>query len=205
MKDYNLTLITPPAVEPITPAEAIAYMRLDAADDYVSDIIKAAREYCEDFQHRAYITQTWELALQEFPRAENDRLTDHQQTAEIEIPKGCLQSVDSFTFTDYSGTVNTLVQDVNYIVSTRGILGRIAPPYAVIWPPNPLFPIDPIIIKFTCGYGDTADEVPLKVKQAMYMLIAYWYDNRPPTSANLPVELERAVKSLLSMDRIAVL
>jgi uncharacterized phiE125 gp8 family phage protein len=205
MKDYNLTLITPPTVEPISAVEAVAYMRIDAPDSYVSDIIKAAREYCEDFQHRAYITQTWEMALQKFPRAGNDRLNNYQQTSVIELPKGCLQSVDSFIFTDYSGAVNILIEGTNFIISTRGVLGRIAPPYAVIWPPNPLFPIDPIVIKFTCGYGNTSDTVPMKIKQAMYMLISYWYDNRPPTSANLPVELERAVKSLLGMDRIAVI
>lgn len=208
MKNYNMTLVTPPTVEPITADEAVSYMRLDTPDAteaaYISDSIKAAREYCEDFQRRAYITQTWELTLERFPNAENDRLNNYQQTDEIEIPKGCLQSIDSFTFTDYSGAVSTLAQGVNYVVSTRGIVGRVAPPYAAIWPPDPLSPLDPIVIRFTCGYGSTADKVPLKVKQAMYMLIAYWYDNRPPISSNIPAELERAVKSLLNMDRIAV-
>lgn len=208
MEDYNLTLFSPPKVEPISPDEAVSYMRLDTPDAtesaYISDCIKAAREYCEDYQHRAYITQTWELTLQQFPTAKNDRMNNCRQTDEIEIPKGCLQSIDSLTFTDYAGTVSTLVQGENFVVSTRGILGRIAPPYAAIWPTDPLSPLDPIVIRFTCGYGDTADKIPLKVKQAMYMLISYWYDNRPPIGTNIPAELDRAVKSLLNFDRIAV-
>ena len=36
-------------------------------DNELNKIIKAAREYCEGFQNRAYITQTWELWLDAFP------------------------------------------------------------------------------------------------------------------------------------------
>ncbi len=205
MKDYTLTLITPPGSEPISISEAAGYMRVDTSDDaaYIQDIIKAAREYCEAFQRRAYITQTWELSLQEFPNGYNDRLNDCQGSNIIELPKGSLQTVDSFTYTDYAGTIRTMTQNVNYILSTRGVLGKLAPPYAVIWPPDPLFPLDPIVIKFTCGYGEPED-VPMKVKQAMYMLINYWYDNRPPSANSIPVELERALTALLSLERIAV-
>jgi uncharacterized phiE125 gp8 family phage protein len=178
--------------------------RETAENDYISGLITTARQYCEGYQNRAYITQTWEMALQEFPRARKDHLTEYRYSDVVEIPKGNLQTIDSFTFTDYSGTVNTLVQDINYIVSTRGILGRISPPYAVIWPPNPLLPLDPIVIKFTCGYGDNATDVPLKVKQAIYLLIGHWYENRVPVELALrnAGEIAFTLSALLRQDRL---
>ncbi len=36
-------------------------------DSLITGFITAAREYCEGYQNRAYITQTWELLLDEFP------------------------------------------------------------------------------------------------------------------------------------------
>ncbi len=49
-----------PAVEPLTVAEAKAHLRVDhtSDDSYIESLIKAARVTCENFQNRAYITQT---------------------------------------------------------------------------------------------------------------------------------------------------
>jgi uncharacterized phiE125 gp8 family phage protein len=193
---YTLTLKTAPAVEPITAAQAISYMRLGALDAtetaYLTGLIKTAREYCEDFQNRAYITQTWEMSLCDFYRDV------------IEIPKGNLQSINSVKYTDSVGAVTTLTENTGYIVTTRGILGRISPPYGCIWPTATLYPLDPVVINFTCGYGASGDSVPMKVMQSMYMLISYWWDNRAAADTSVPKEVDFAVRALLSMDRIAV-
>jgi uncharacterized phiE125 gp8 family phage protein len=212
MYDYNLTLITPPAAEPLALADIKQYLRIDTDmtgdDAYITALITVARQYCEDFQHRAYITQTWELALSKFPRGENDRLNDNQQRPIIEIPKGNLQSIVSFSYTDYSGTVSTLASPTNYLISTRGILGRLIPPYGVIWPSTPLLPIDPIVIRYICGYGDSADKIPQKIIQAMMMLVSHWYANRMVINdlrGVVPDEISFAVTALLYLDRIITL
>ena len=59
----NLTLKTAPETEPVSLNEAKAFLRVDSDEDdnYITSLIKTAREWCEDYQHRAYITQTWEL------------------------------------------------------------------------------------------------------------------------------------------------
>jgi len=207
--EYSLTLVTPPAVEPITTDEAVNYMRLDApgtADSaFITGLIKTARKYCENLQHRAYITQTWEMSLCEFPCAYNDRLNNVRKSDVIEIPLGNLQTVESVKYTDSANVVHTLTANTDYIVSTRGILGRISPPYSGIWPTSELAPLDSIVIRFTCGYGLTSAMVPETAKQAMYMLISYWYDNRTAADTSVPREIEFAVKALLMMDRIAVM
>jgi|GEM_PF-4738901 len=71
-------------------------------------------EYCENFQNRAYITQTWEVALPRFP----------QRT--ITIPKGKLQTIEGITYKNAAGIVTTLIPETDYVVSHRGILGRVA-------------------------------------------------------------------------------
>jgi uncharacterized phiE125 gp8 family phage protein len=190
--EYNLTLVTPPAVEPITTTQAISYGRLEtlstAETAFLTGLIVAAREYCEAKQNRAYITQTWQISLCKWPKV-------------IEIPKGRLKTVTSVKYTDSAGVVHTLIANTDYIVSLRGILGRITPPYGCNCPTAALYPLDPIVIEFTCGYGAAGTDVPLRVIQAMYMLVMYWWDNRP--ASKLSVEVEAAVNNLLSLDRIS--
>src|SRR5258706_6207580 len=61
-------LITPPAVEPFTLAEAKLHCRIDIDDDNanVDKWIKAARTKVEKDTGRALLTQTWDLFLDAF-------------------------------------------------------------------------------------------------------------------------------------------
>ncbi len=47
--------------------DIIKYAPYSTEDDEITQIIKTAREYCEGFQNRAFITQTWELWYDSFP------------------------------------------------------------------------------------------------------------------------------------------
>lgn len=192
--DYNLTLITPPVVEPVSLPEAQAHLRLDTndEDDYVISLIIAAREYCETYQNRAYITQTWELALPRFPL--------HTVT----IPKGKLQTIESVSYINAAGIVTTLIPEIGYAVSQRGILGRVCPPYGKAFPYEPLYPLDPVMVKFTCGYGDTSESVPARVKQAMLLLIGHWHENRMAVTELRTTDLSFAVAALLSQEKIVM-
>ena len=75
----RLKVIVPPASEPVSLQEMCAYLRLDCDEEQslIGQLIKAARQYCEDFQHRAYLRQTLELVdrpmnnILELPRSEN--------------------------------------------------------------------------------------------------------------------------------------
>jgi len=162
-------------------------------DTYLTSLITAAREYCEEYQNRAYITQTWELGLDEFPD-------------EIEIPKGKLQTIDSIKYTD-SDNVTTTLAATEYVVSTRGILGRVVPAYSKTFPSFVESPLDAVIVTFTCGYGDDASDVPEKVKQAIKLLISHWFTNRTPidNTRNEPKEISFTLSALLWQDRIVIL
>ena len=171
-------------------ANVILNQGYTAEDTYLDSLITAARSYCEDFQGRAYITQTWEMALPCFYR-------------EIEIPKGNLQAVDSITYKNSLGVTATLTADTDYVTSIRGVVGRVVPAYGKIWPWFVSFPLDAVIVTFTCGYGTAAD-VPEKVIQAMKLLISHWFMNRTPVDQAMgnAKEISFTLSALLWMDRI---
>jgi uncharacterized phiE125 gp8 family phage protein len=162
-------------------------------DDLLENLIVLAREYCEDFQNRAFITQTWEMSMPYFP------------CGIIDIPKGNLQSIDSIKYKDADG-VETTLAPTSYVVSDRGILGRVASAYGTVFPSFVPFPLDAVVIEFTCGYGDTALDVPERVKYAMKVLITHWYDNRALlVSSSMKNEVPKSVNTLLSQERIVIM
>lgn len=75
----RLKVIKPPEAEPVSVAEMAAYLRLDCDEEneLVGQLIKAARQFCETFQRRAYLKQTLEVIdtpvnkVLELPRSEN--------------------------------------------------------------------------------------------------------------------------------------
>lgn len=162
-------------------------------DGYLKSLITAARVYCENFQNRAYITQTWELGLPYFP------------CYEIEIPKGKLQTVESITYKTSTGTVLNLLEGPEFVISTRGVLGRVVPAYGKFFPVFTPFPLDAVVVTFVCGYGSAAD-VPETVKMAMKLLIGHWFLNREGvTVGSISKPIEFGVSALLGMDRLVIL
>jgi uncharacterized phiE125 gp8 family phage protein len=186
----NLVLKTAPAVEPVSLTEAKAHLRVDYDDDdvaLITPMIKAARMYCENFQNRAYVTQTWTMYLPWFHKV-------------IKIPKGSLQTVNSVKYKNSDGTEVTLTENVNYIYSKTGIEGILTTPYGVTWPAFTQYPLDAVTIEFTCGYG-LAVAVPETIKQAILMLVKYWYDQKD-ISITISNDIQQAVHRLLWQDRI---
>lgn len=177
-------IVTPPAAEPVTLAEVKQQLRIDADDDSMDDtlspLITAAREWCEDYQNRAYITQTIELVRDDWPRSD-----------EIRLPRPPLQSVTALTYTDEDGVLTT-VSSSSYVVDKVS-----EPGFLVIkdcWPTANLRETNAISVTYTAGYGSTSS-VPTMVKQAIILLTMHWFENgmcSPP----------QAVKSLLGMDRV---
>lgn len=189
----GLRLVVPPAVEPVTLAEAKAHLRVDGneEDALISSLITAAREYAETFQRRAYVTQTWELTLDEWPTG-----------PEIRLPRPPLQAVESITYRDQSG-VEHVLDPATYIVDTRSEPGRVVLAPGRCWPSVALAPAGAITVRYVAGYGDTADSVPVKVKQAILLLVGHWYANREAVVVGQTSKaVEFAVEALLWQDRV---
>lgn len=181
-----IKVITGPASEPVTLEEAKLQCCIDGNDKdaLITNLIAAAREYCEAYQNRAYITQTIEMVLDGWPGFP------------LSIPRPPLASVTSIK---YYGTDNTeyTLDAAKYFVDTNSEPGRICLAHGVSLPTVTLREISSVKITYIAG----ASTVSKKVKQAINMLVAHWDANREATG-KMTDEIQFAVHSLLSLDRV---
>lgn len=184
----GLVLVTAPSGEPVTLAEAKAHLRVDITDDDVSiaGFIKGAREQFELDTRRALITQTWDLTLDAFPSA-----------SELELPLPPLASVTSITYKDVDGNVQTFPA-ASYVVDVSELFGRIVLKSGYTWPSTTLWAAGAVVVRFVAGYGAAA-AVPQGAKQAILLLVAYWYENREAVAVQPGIV---AVELSLAYDRL---
>lgn len=169
-----LTLITPPAVEPISLADAKAHLRVNHTDEdaLISALIKAARQHLEGprgYLARALVTQTWELTLDSF------------YAGSIQIPLPPLQSVVSVKYTDADGFEQT-VAPVDYYVDAANEPGWLVGVAA--WP-GTLSAINALRVRFVAGYApdassppDLTANIPFDIRAAMLLHIGSLYAHR---------------------------
>ena len=75
--------------------------------------------------------------------------------------------------------MTTLVENTDYVVVPNGDqCGFVGLPYQGSWPSGTLFPHNPITIRFTCGYGSNASDVPITARQAIKARAVNLYLNR---------------------------
>lgn len=160
-------------------------------DDYINDLIKASREYCEEYTRRTLATQTIEAYLDYFPYSD-----------EIELPRPPLQSVTSVKYKTSAGIEIIMTTGTDYLTDADSLFGRIVLPYGKNWPSFTPYPINPIKIQYVAGYSES-NPIPKMIKQAMFLLIGHWYMNREAViSGSISKEIEFAVKALLSMYKV---
>lgn len=187
MRFYRLK--TAAAVEPVSVAEVKLHARVahSVEDSLITQWISAARKLAEEYQHRSYITQVYQMVYDSYP------------PRCIDFPRPPLVSVDSVKYYDTDDTENTFA-DTNYFVDTISEVGRLSLNDSTYWPTDVLRPINSVIIEFTCGYGEAADAVPDSVKNAIYIYCTHMYENRESESGTVP----REFFDLLKPDRMAV-
>lgn len=188
----GLKLSVAPTQEPITLAEAKAQCRvdIDTDDAYLIDLIGAAREWCEEHDWRAYLTQTWECWLDGWPSGDA-----------IILPKPPLSSVTKVEYYGTDDTKYTLAGTV-YAADTVSVPGLVHLKYNQVWPTETaLRPYNPICVTFVCGWTNAA-LVPRRIRQAMLLLIGHWYENRETVViGTISRSLEFGVTALLGVNR----
>jgi hypothetical protein len=202
-----------PAVEPVLLAEAKAQLTVDAAftdgDALIGRLIKASRQYVERTMNRAIFNRPMKLWLDFFPYLQptttvnpNDREAYYYRgfrPLPIKLPLPGAVSVESVTYIDPSGTEQTL-DSSTYSVALNSEPARIVP-LAGYWPVTHPYQIETVCISYTAGtYGDGVDEntCPETIRQAMLLLVSYWYNHRDAAEANPPREIELGVSALLA-------
>ena len=184
---------TEPTVEPVSLDEAKNHLKIDDFTDddtLITSLITTARQWCEGFQNRAFITQTITVKLDKFPSGSKP----------IRLPQPPASVVTSITYIDVDGDTQTLAASV-YDVDTSSEPARIALAYNQSWP-SIRGDINSVTIVFVAGYGAAAGSVPGPVKQAMLLLIGHFYEHREAVVDGVVVtKVPLAVESLLSMSR----
>lgn len=138
--NYTWRITNQPLVEPISLTEAKLHLRVDHSTDdtLIATLIRAAREYCENFQNRTYIATTYALSLSQWQEY-------------IELPRPPCVSVNSITYVDSAGTTQTLSSSY-YTLDSVSEPAVVYQSYGYSWPATRGTRND-ITIHYTAGYS----------------------------------------------------
>lgn len=180
---YNLT--TPAASYPVSLTEAKASCEVGFTDDdtYLNDLIAAATGVIEEMSGKQLVTQTWTR-------------TSPSAVDKVQIEKRPLISVTSMSYYDRDDSLQTL--DVaNFYIYKSEDRAWIEPKENFDWP-DLYDRMDALSIVFTTGYAT----IPPELKQAIRMLIRYWYDSRATATEKAHLEVPYGVKTLVGLRRV---
>ena len=154
-----MKVIVQPSTEPITVAQAKAWLRVDydTDDSLIEVLITSARTKAEHHTNRAFIEQT----ISEVTAAES----------ELRLSVGDVLAIVSVTVE--GETLDPALYELK-----EDELGAL-----VEFDTEPLYP--PTIV-YTAGYGPDIDDVPKAIVQAMLLAIAEMYENRTDRLQRLP-------------------
>lgn len=189
-----------PTSEPITTADAKTHLRVDISDDdqYIAALIRAARQSCENYCARAFITQTRQTILDSFYSCDGGDA--YGQSVMLRLGRAPVISLTSITYVDMNGATQTL-DPTKYQVDLATEPARILPVYGSYWPvvrPQ----LAAVTVTYQAGYG-AASAVPDAIKHAMRILISHWYENREPVIIGSRMDvLPMTVEHLLGPYRI---
>jgi uncharacterized phiE125 gp8 family phage protein len=157
-------LLAPPAVEPLSLAEAKVFLRLETADDdpLIAAFISAARLHVETLTGLAFVTQRWRMVLDCWPA--NGR---------IAVRPAPLQALIAARVFDFDGEVRTIDAQAFVPDASTSTLSFI--PWAL---PMPTRIGAGVELDIAVGFGDAASDVPEPIRQAIRLLVAHWYENR---------------------------
>ncbi len=180
----TLILISGPAEEPVTLDEARAQLRLDGTDEdaLLTALVTSACAVLEAETRRAFVTQSWRLVLDLWPRRG------------IAIPLAPVSGIARLALIDADGAFETLDPSL-YETALEGDAPRIVATGA--WP-APRRRVGGIAVDFVSGYG-AAGAVPAPLKQALLLLAAHWFETRTPVAfGETPSEIPLTVAALVA-------
>ena len=200
----SVKLVTGPAAEPVTLAEAKAWAKIDTTEDdaLLAVLITTAVQAAEEYTRRSFITQTHRLTLDSMGGI-NDWLPEGTYDlpvsslsgglpTSIDLPRPPLASVTSITTYSSAGT-SAVYSSANYFVDADG--ARVNLYESASWPSD-LRAQKACEVVYVAGYGATSSSVPSPIKTAILMHVQTMYDSR------IVCEMPDACMSLLNRYKI---
>jgi hypothetical protein len=188
----NKFMTIPPAVEPISLAEAKLHLRVDHIDDdaLISNLIISCRQLVESHIHMSLIEQVWRWTFDKwsevtkFKTDNNGKVTIFPASGGhyISLPQKPLIGVDNITTYDTDDLPTAW--DLSNIILDKGE-GRIYRLSGSSWPIASR-EIGGIEITFRVGYGVNPTDVPAPIRQAILQMVAHYYQYRDEPAAQMP-------------------
>lgn len=158
-------------------------------DNYLVDAIRSATDEIEASTGFAFLTQSWKLTLDHWPRQNEPWWSgtmvgsiselyggaSHLET--IELPRYPLQSITSITVYDEDGNSTAVTVGNVFDIDTASYPGRLRLKHGSTWP-IALRNLNAIEIVYVAGFGDDVSDVPQPYKRAVRTMAAWLYDNR---------------------------
>lgn len=196
----NLRRLTAPATEPVSLVEAKAYLHVthDEEDAFITRLIKSARQTCEDYTRRAFISQTWRLTASSWQECRDE-------TGLLILDRSPLASVQFVKYYPSGGGAQLTLDASGYNVVSGILPGGVTLSYNSSWP-GLTSRVDAVAIDFTAGDADAATFAlnwePLK--DAMLYLISQRFINRvPEVQGTIVSKVENSLDWLLKSYRIS--
>ena len=159
-----LAITSQPDGELLTLDEAKRHLRVydDSFDDEITQLIRAARDYCERFTQRTLRTTVTRTLKQ-----------CTWWCHELRLPWPPLLAVSSVTYYDSDNALQTLASS-NYSVETTTDGGG-----RIVWAQNATVPSlyfrpDAVIVTFTTGYADATALPPVAIQAFKTKLTELW-------------------------------
>lgn len=173
---YKMTTVSAPAVEPVNLDEVKSFLRIthNQEDSVLNGYIKAARMFCENYTGKSFINRS---LLARYERLENPE--------RIVLPRGPIVSVENVKTYGTDETVTDLSDDAYALDVVAGSL-KIASSSSLICQKGGHKILD---VTYTAGYGETADDVPEPIRQAILMKATQMYEGRGDVPLSMPFDM----------------
>lgn len=191
-----VTIITPPVSEPVSLSELKAQVRVSTTteDALITSLGVAARAWIEEITGTQIVEATLQEDFDVFPSA-----VTGDPLEPILLGRAPVQSVISVAYVDADGVSQTWVAS-EYQADVASIPARIRPAYGASYPATRAGKMNAVSVTYVAG--DNIVDAPDKMKAAIKLIVAHWYDHRQAVGTMQLHEAPMAVKSLIWPSRL---
>lgn len=180
MATNALDIITAPSEYPVSLAQAKAHLRITHSfdNDLIQNHIIAASNWAEDQTRRILMKTVVESFRHKFP------------TRVFDLPGGKVTAVEEIRYTDGDGNPQTLNGPTSAAPGTdyqenlkSDEMPWLYPAQDSNWPDVQLDLVNAVAVQYTVGYGDSPEDVPFSIRQAIFFKIGDMYSIRDSNDA----------------------
>lgn len=179
-----------PAIEPVSLSLAKSHLRIDTTEEdaWLPVMITAAREMCEEFCQRAFVSRTVVATFDRFPPWDTtgwdfwllpgypspDSVYPNPLTRAIRLPIWPVISVETVKYYDSAGVQQTLVAGTDYLTHLTRMPALVYPTPGKFWKVTQFGRVGSVEVSFTAGLAT----VPKRLTAAMLLTLGYWWGHR---------------------------